>query len=343
MSLGANHGFATEVTGNLYVKGRVPKSKPAKAAQEPSSRRPGAPKSIRKPDLAWWEAQQERLGLKRVGGELHGPCPVCGGTDRFRVNERGVFCRQCAPTASAAGLRAILDAAGWSATNQAPPAPPKAERKPPRKQPAKPRTADYAMRVLAASQPIEDSKAAVYLLMRGLWAATEGDYPALRYHPEVHAAGASHPALVVPLAPDFGAKPTGCHVVLLTDRGEKADIEGGAKRNYGTLSGNAAWLGERKTDVVVIAEGIEDALSAALLESRKHPNAHPVATAGTAGLAKWTRPNWCKHVVIAMDRDVPGAKAAWELHYRLGDCAELRWPQEGKDANDELRRKAAWT
>lgn len=35
--------------------------------------------------------------LKPQGGEHVGPCPLCGGTDRFRVNDRGAFCRQCLP------------------------------------------------------------------------------------------------------------------------------------------------------------------------------------------------------------------------------------------------------
>jgi DNA primase len=37
------------------------------------------------------------LGLKRVGAELIGPCPRCGGHDRFAVSPRkGVFlCRGC--------------------------------------------------------------------------------------------------------------------------------------------------------------------------------------------------------------------------------------------------------
>ena len=32
--------------------------------------------------------------LKKAGNEHHGPCPVCGGTDRFRVNDKGAFCRK---------------------------------------------------------------------------------------------------------------------------------------------------------------------------------------------------------------------------------------------------------
>ena len=32
--------------------------------------------------------------LKKAGNEHHGPCPACGGTDRFRVNDKGAFCRK---------------------------------------------------------------------------------------------------------------------------------------------------------------------------------------------------------------------------------------------------------
>lgn len=37
-------------------------------------------------------------GLKRAGGELVGPCPICGGRDRFAINPRKAqfLCRHCA-------------------------------------------------------------------------------------------------------------------------------------------------------------------------------------------------------------------------------------------------------
>ena len=39
--------------------------------------------------------------LKRVGSQLQGPCPLCGGKDRFRVNATGgAFCNQCLPDGS---------------------------------------------------------------------------------------------------------------------------------------------------------------------------------------------------------------------------------------------------
>lgn len=42
------------------------------------------------------ETRWRGITLKRTGNEAYGPCPRCGGTDRFRVFEDGGFwCRQC--------------------------------------------------------------------------------------------------------------------------------------------------------------------------------------------------------------------------------------------------------
>lgn len=49
--------------------------------------------------------------LKKVtGSEWHGPCPVCGGTDRFHVNTRGNFCgcRKCDRRWDAVGIYAVV-------------------------------------------------------------------------------------------------------------------------------------------------------------------------------------------------------------------------------------------
>lgn len=58
---------------------------------------PGGPMSQPLPSAAEWA---DRLGLKRRGREWCGPCPVCGGRDRFHVGRRQdgtalVGCRGC--------------------------------------------------------------------------------------------------------------------------------------------------------------------------------------------------------------------------------------------------------
>ncbi len=58
------------------------------------------------------EIARRGLGLKRVGGELVGPCPVCGGVDRFGVNLRkGIFnCRGSGTGGDVIALVEYLDA-----------------------------------------------------------------------------------------------------------------------------------------------------------------------------------------------------------------------------------------
>ena len=73
------------------------------------------------PTFADWQAVAGSLGLKRVGKELVGPCPrpICGGTNRFRVNAHGFYCRECAPDGKTdpAILREIQEAAGlWQSS-----------------------------------------------------------------------------------------------------------------------------------------------------------------------------------------------------------------------------------
>ena len=63
-----------------------------------------------RPIPAWWREHAERLGLRKVGGELVGPCPNCGtGDNRFavRLSDGLINCRQCG------AFKRILRAAGW--------------------------------------------------------------------------------------------------------------------------------------------------------------------------------------------------------------------------------------
>ena len=56
----------------------------------------------------------DALGLRRRGSEWVGPCPRCGGTDRFHVRADGVFgCRVCGEDDNAGLYRAIMDACGY--------------------------------------------------------------------------------------------------------------------------------------------------------------------------------------------------------------------------------------
>ena len=72
-----------------------------------------------RPTFADWQARAGDLGLERKGNQLEGPCPVCGGTDCFSVNRRGILqCRKCNPgkrtQAERDAYRAILDKADFA-------------------------------------------------------------------------------------------------------------------------------------------------------------------------------------------------------------------------------------
>src|SRR5688572_9488637 len=67
-------------------------------------------------------------GLKRQGAELVGPCPACGGTDRFSINLRkNVFhCRKSGTGGDVIALVQYLDGADFlgaceTLTGRAPP------------------------------------------------------------------------------------------------------------------------------------------------------------------------------------------------------------------------------
>ena len=74
------------------------------------------------PTFADWQARSAALQLKRDGQELRGPCPSCGGTDRFSVGEREgrtlLQCRHCDPNGRTQGgkdaYRKIMEGAGFS-------------------------------------------------------------------------------------------------------------------------------------------------------------------------------------------------------------------------------------
>jgi Zinc-binding domain of primase-helicase len=63
-------------------------------------------------DLAGRDVHLRKVATTR-GGEWAGPCPFCGGRDRFRVQpEKGLwFCRQCSPNGPLAGRDRFRDEA----------------------------------------------------------------------------------------------------------------------------------------------------------------------------------------------------------------------------------------
>ena len=186
--------------------------------------------------------------------------------------------------------------------------------------------------VPAAGSPVE-----VYLRARAIRCAPP---PALRFHPACpHPSGARLPAMVAAVR-DLDGRLVAIHRTFLAADGRgKATVEP-VRAALGPVRGSAVRLGPVGR-CLVIAEGIESALAAAVLAG-----SHGAwATLGTAGLQTLVLPRLPQagEVLIHADGDTPGivvaegAAARWRAEQRQ---VVIVHAPPGADANDVLRRRA---
>lgn len=231
-------------------------------------------------------------GLRRMSGELVGPCPKCGGHDRFGISLRkGQFlCRRCDIKGDGISLvRAVLGldfpaALSWlvgERNDQLDPAEAARRRKVAeeerrRKEKIAARERERAIRQAFATwqegQPITSTPVADYLALRGLQALAERAPSSLRFHPalpymvqvdrhwlEVHRG----PAMLAEIVGPGGF--IGLHRTWLdlSQPKGKARIEHAgevlaAKKTLGSVKGGAIRLVFSSGDpTIVMGEGIE--------------------------------------------------------------------------------------
>lgn len=268
-----------------------------------------------------WRGVLLALGMpERSLNGKHGPCPMCGGTDRFRWDNkeaRGTFyCGQCGAgdgmelaikytgedfKTVAARIDGLLGNVKFEAI--------------------KPQmTDDNRVAMLrdtwAATHPIEAGDLAhQYLASRNL---DELVYPtALRFAPSLRDGdGGIRPCMVAMVGVHGEEKFASMHRTFLKPDGSgKAEMPSPRKMMAGSIpDGACVMLSEYTGGVLGIAEGIETAMSASALYSM------PVWSAiNSCMLAKWQPPAECKEVVIFGDHDAKfgGQKAAYTLAHRL--------------------------
>lgn len=282
----------------------------------------------------------------------HGPCPACGGRDRFRFDDRdgrGTWiCNQCG---AGDGFRLLELVHGWTfrealkavAEQAGPvdrPAPPT-----PRTS-REPRVASptaRARRILrTSSTPDLVPDARGYLESRGLFPLPDGcrlrAHAAVDYFEPGPGKAVVHvgrfPALVAPIVDIDGERVT-VHVTYLHDGAKLTDHA--PRKILSPMTGRrgcAVRLFELAGETLGLAEGIETAIAARILHDM------PVwAALNTTLLAKFIPPRSVHRVLIFADRDVPGIEAAWTLRDELdGHCGvELRLPPRAiGDWNDAL-------
>jgi putative DNA primase/helicase len=301
------------------------------------------------------EAVARGAKLKRAGREHVGPCPVCGGTDRFSINiQKRIFNCRGAQGGDVIGMVMHVDGVSFTQacealTGEPPPngrsEPLTVEQKHARAKAladAKAReqadkaaqeayeddTKAAAQRIWNSAGPIAGTIAEKYLNSRGIPTADVArGIGVLRFHPALPypKKPGSYPALICRVD-DMGGELCAVWRIFLRADGRKADVPD-AKLGLGPAGGGAVRIGNdgRK---IGLAEGAESALGAWNLIGRKYPVWSTLSTSGLIGIEL---PLGVEHVVIFPDGDAPmrkkdgdyvptvpaGRKAAETLRARL--------------------------
>jgi phage/plasmid primase-like uncharacterized protein len=302
--------------------------------------------------LADIESTAHGLGLRltRSCGELVGPCPRCGGVDRFVVSPRKQLfrCRKCQVAGDAIALVAHVEGLDSSrpadffravqlVTGEPPPG---ADAKPDPEREARlaeqraraehdmaareaeqreleRRRHGWAMRIWRESEPAAGTLVEDYLRARSIEVEPP---PTLRFHPALphRPSGASWPAMVALVTRDRAM--LGVHRTWIArDGSDKAPVEK-PKMALGPIRGGAVRLAPAAITLLV-TEGIETGLS--VMQATGTPT---WAALGTSGLKALVLPPEVTKVTVCADRDPDGAG----MH--AAEEAAQRWLAEGREA-----------
>lgn len=268
----------------------------------------------------------------------HGPCPACGGKDRFRYDDkegRGTF--YCSACGAGDGFYLLRNVKGLTIPQ------------------AVDQVRDYlGLLKEQKARQTEDPKAA----MRALWdrgrRPVEGGPVQLylerrlgRCEPPLSIREASNvfdpetkqkfPAMLAKVV--AGSEAVNVHITYLTPDGQKAATAKPKRVMAGKLPEGSAIRLAPVAPVMGIAEGVETALSASILFGI------PVwACVSGAGLAKWSPPAGVKEVVVFGDSDssYAGHANAYAAAHRLAaihhKIVRVEIPEaQDADWNDVLR------
>ncbi len=293
-----------------------------------------------------WRGILMSIGLpSQVLQNKHGPCPLCGGKDRFRWdNQEGTGSYICSGCGAGDGIALAMGFTKKPFVEMASEIdsllgnhkfePDKVQQK---------ITGDDTRRLLRAlwaeTSPMERGDIAdKYLASR---CVNQFTYPrSLRFGANVRdGEGGTHPCMVATVS--LNGKPVTLHRTFLRRDGSgKAEGPAPRKMMPGAIpDGACVELSEYTGGPLGIAEGIETALSASAMFDV------PVwAALNTSLMKKWKPPEGCEEVIIFGDHDrkLGGHAAAYTLAHRLAMGSyevKVQIPDAvGDDWNDEWVR-----
>jgi hypothetical protein len=296
------------------------------------------------------ERRKIRLGPVDKLGNLAGPCPRCGGEDRFGVSikKQVWICRGCARHGDVIELVCFLDEVQFIEAvrylvHKLDPEP-ASETLRISKPPADPE-ADNGKRALQIWHKAVDPRGSpveTYLKGRGLDLPDEAAFEAIRYQPRLFFRGETFPAMIALVRSIKGDTPKAVHITSLVDpsKGKKR-----ARFSYGPIAGGAIKL-TPEADVTLclgIGEGIESTLSIRCWDCF---GASPVwSLISSNGLKELPVLAGIETLWIAVDDDPNGIAAAETVSarwFRAGrEVFKLKAKIPGTDLNDAIRRRRA--
>jgi hypothetical protein len=283
------------------------------------------------------EDEVARRGIKLVGrGECVGPCPVCGGRDRFSINvKKQVWnCRGCAKGGDVVDLVQHLDGVDFKVAvvtlggdERKPIAPVKPTEHHERKEDDQEKT-KRALKIWDEASEVNGTLAEQYLRRRGL--ELPEDDEALRYFSPCPFAGTTYPALIALFRDIVTNEPRAIHRIAITAGGILI-----AKRMLGRVGGCAVKL-DADADVehgLAVGEGIETMIAARMRGFR------PAWALGSAGTLKnFTVLNGVECLSIIVDHDPPDKNGRQAGQEAALECSQ-RWTAAGREVRRVVPRR----
>jgi len=296
-----------------------------------------------------WPGVFQELGIK-VGDGKHCACPLCGGSDRFRMDDgfgKGTWiCNQCG---AGSGWDLVMRVLGCEFKDAVEQVAPLVSKIPIGSVESEHTTSPEVLRYMFSRsvRAHADNLVGLYLRMRGLQFVP----PRLRYAASIREpeTGSNMPAMLAVVTMPDGAAVT-MHRTFLDKLGRKAKIENPRKlmpivsgSPHKKTTGGAIRLYNPTDDGTVgVAEGIETAIACTQLF--KIPT---WATISATMMSGFIPPPGVKTVCVFGDNDenYTGQKAAYSLANRLVVTdkltADVQIPERiGDDWLDELNRLA---